>query len=416
MRPAKANVVVAIPTNGSDGREHMSGVFDYVKEHPHWMVQTIHMRTAITNGMLDDALKGADGLILDIAYDIERLASKIINENPRLKIVVTNEYLVPLFAKHPHCRSLLIDSVAVGKDAAHYFNSLGRFASYGFVHGAIRFPWSSEREEGFRSAMPRNTPLLVFPEGNPGKAQTGPDAPAIPLDKLARWLDALPKPTAVFCANDLFATKVLIVCERLGLKVPSPVTVIGCDNDPLVFSNTNPPLTSLQLPFRELGYKAAAMLDRLLRNRSPSRRTIRVAGTHLFERGSSVHIPPATALVEKAREYIAAHACDGIRPNDVIAHVGVSRSLLNLRFRQVCGKSINEDILDIRLAEVRRQLEKTKHTILQIGRDCGFNDPDHLKRVFKKRFGTSMQLYRNTYRSSDVQTTLPVCVTGAARP
>lgn len=108
--------------------------------------------------------------------------------------------------------------------------------------------------------------------------------------------------------------------------------------------------------------------------------------------------------------------CDGIRPNDVIAHVGVSRSLLNLRFRQVCGKSINEDILDVRLAEVRRQLEKTGHTILQIGRDCGFNDPDHLKRIFKKRFGTSMRLYRNTYRSSDVQTTLPVCVTGAARP
>ena len=117
----------------------------------------------------------------------------------------------------------------------------------------------------------------------------------------------------------------------------------------------------------------------------------------------AIHIPPATALVEKARAYIAKHACDGIRPNDVIAHVGVSRSLLNLRFRQVCGKSVNEDILDIRLAEVRRQLEKTKHTILQIGRDCGFNDPDHLKRVFKKRFGTSMRLYRNTYRSSDVR-------------
>jgi len=400
MRPAKANVVVAIPTNGSDGREQMSGVFDYVKEHPHWTVQTIHMRTAITNGMLYDALKGADGLILDIAYDVERLAKTIIAENPDLKIVVTNDYLVPLFAMHPHCRSLLIDSVAVGKDAARYFNSLGRFSSYGFVHGAIRFPWSIDREEGFRSAMPRNTPLFVFPEGEPEKAKAGPDAPAIPLDKLAKWLVALPKPTAVFCANDLFATKVLIVCERLGLKVPNQVTVIGCDNDPLVFSNTNPPLTSLQLPFSELGYRAAATLDKLLRNRSPSRKTIRIAGTHLFERGSSVHIPPATALVEKAREYIAAHACDGIRPNDVIAHVGVSRSLLNLRFRQVCGKSINEDIIDVRLAEVRRLLKKSDQTILQVGRDCGFNDPDNLKRLFKRRYGVSMREWRRSRNNS----------------
>lgn len=51
----------------------------------------------------------------------------------------------------------------------------------------------------------------------------------------------------------------------------------------------------------------------------------------------------------------------------------------------------NEDILDVRLAEVCRQLEKTNHTILQIGRDCGFNDPDHLKRIFKKRYGVSMR-------------------------
>ena len=398
MKSAKDNIVVAIPTNGNDGRENMSGVFDYVNEHPHWLVQPINTRTAIANGMLYDALKGADGLILYIAYDIDRLASKIIGDNPHLKIVVMNEYLVPLFAKHPNCRSLLIDSVSVGR--AHYLNSLGRFASYGFVHGTIRFPWSIDREEGFRSALPRNTPLFCFPDDKSGTAQTGPDAPAMPLDELAKWLDGLPKPTAVFGANDLFAADVLNVCERIGLTVPSQVTVIGCDNDPIVFSNTNPPLSSFQLPFRELGYKAAATLDSLLRNRNPSHRIIRVTGTLLFERGSSAHIPPATALVEKARKYIAEHACDGIRPNDVIAHAGVSRSLLNLRFRQVCGKSINEDIIDVRLAEVRRQLENTNHTILQIGRDCGFNDPDHLKRIFKKRFGSSMHQYRTSAKAS----------------
>ena len=53
-----------------------------------------------------------------------------------------------------------------------------------------------------------------------------------------------------------------------------------------------------------------------------------------------------TALVEKAREYIAEHSCDGIRVADVVLHLGVSRSLLELRFRQVCGKSVNEDILE----------------------------------------------------------------------
>ena len=123
-------------------------------------------------------------------------------------------------------------------------------------------------------------------------------------------------------------------------------------------------------------------------------RTIRIAGLHLFERGSTAHVPPATVLVEKARAYIAGHACEGTHVDDVVSHLGVSRSLLDLRFRQMCGKSVLEDILDVRLAEVRRQLVKTDHTILQIGRDCGFNDPDNLKRLFKSRYGLSMRTWR----------------------
>ena len=84
---------------------------------------------------------------------------------------------------------------------------------------------------------------------------------------------------------------------------------------------------------------------------------------------------------------------------NVIRHVGASRSLLQLCFRQVCGKSILEDILDVRLAEVRRQLKKTRRPVLQIGRDCGFKAPNYLKRLFKKRFGMSMREYRAQNRT-----------------
>ena len=398
MKPEQANVIVAIPTNGNDGREEMSGVFDYVNRHPHWSLQIINTRTDIVNGVLYDALKNADGLILAIAYDTDRLADSLINTNPHLKMVIANDHLVPLFAKNPRCRTLLIDSALVGRDAARYFNSLGRFASYGFVHGSIRYPWSIEREAGFRASLPRNMLFFVFPKRKIPDANVEASTPVISHDELAKWLDGLPKPAAVFGANDLFAREVLTICRQMGLNVPKQVTVIGCDNDPLIWSSASPHLSSLQLPFRELGFKAAEMLDKLLRGRKPPMRTIRVGGTHLFERESSAHIPPATALVENAREYIKEHACEGIGAIDVIRHAGASRSLLELRFRQVCGKSILEDILDVRLAEVQRQLEKTNRSILQIGRDCGFNAPNYLKRLFKKRFGTSMREYRAAKR------------------
>ena len=366
-----------------------------MKEHANWSVQIINRERDIADGVLHEALKNADGFLLGIAYGITFNSRELIDEHPQMKIVVYQDHLAPLYTNFSCCRTLLIDSVSVGRDAALYFKSLGRFSSYGFVHGAIHYPWSMERETGFRSAMPPRMPLFTFPSDISRNEANTAATPIIPRDKLAKWLKSLPKPAAVFAASDLFASQVLNMCAQAGIAVPQQVSVVGCDNDPLVWGNIQPPLSSFQLPFYELGYRAAQTLDRLLQNRKTPQRTIRIGGTRLFERGSTAHIPPATALVENARSYIAEHACEGIRATDVVAHVGVSRSLLDLRFRQVCGKSVLEEILDVRLAEVRRQLKETDNTILQIGRDCGFRDMRNFKRLFKSRFGMSMRDWRH---------------------
>ena len=55
MRLSKANVVVAIPTNGNDGREQMSGVFDYASKHTDWSIQIVNTRTDIANGEIGRA-------------------------------------------------------------------------------------------------------------------------------------------------------------------------------------------------------------------------------------------------------------------------------------------------------------------------------------------------------------------------
>ena len=74
MQPSKANVIIAIPTNGNDGREQLSGVFDYVNMHTNWSIQIINTRTDTVNGILESTLKNADGLLLSISYGVTRLA------------------------------------------------------------------------------------------------------------------------------------------------------------------------------------------------------------------------------------------------------------------------------------------------------------------------------------------------------
>lgn len=394
----KKKVVIAIPTNGNDGREQLSGVLDWVNTHAEWDVQLIISRANIMNDVFEKAAADADGvyLVYDSSNYENRRLSKIFDSLHK-KIVITNERLPHFCHPGPDTRTIVLDNISIGRDAARYFCSLGNFAAYGFVHGAIFYPWSVEREKGFRAEIPGKAAFFSFVSGEakPPMDSGGPAKRAIAKERLDTWLKEIPKPAAVFAANDIIASEVLRGCERMGIDVPNQIAVLGCDNDAFIAANTRPQLSSLQLPFYKLGYSAAETLDRLLKQRKVPQKICRISGTRLFARASSTAIPPATALVERARTFIAERACSGIRSSDVVAHLGISRSLLDLRYRQIRGKSLLEDILETRLDNVKHQLASTGRTILEIGRACGFNNPNNLKRLFKKRFGISMRDYRN---------------------
>ena len=69
----------------------------------------------------------------------------------------------------------------------------------------------------------------------------------------------------------------------------------------------------------------------------------------VIERDTTKIIPPAGFIVREALAFIRSNANKGISVDDVVKHIGVSRWLLYLRFRQMHGKSIHGTILDTRL-------------------------------------------------------------------
>ena len=82
---------------------------------------------------------------------------------------------------------------------------------------------------------------------------------------------------------------------------------------------------------------------------------------------------------------------------DVAAHLGVSRPLLDLRFRETQKESVGRLITDTKLAEVSRRLKDTRVAIGAIPDLCGFKNANALKNLFKKRYGMSMREYRNEH-------------------
>jgi len=83
----------------------------------------------------------------------------------------------------------------------------------------------------------------------------------------------------------------------------------------------------------------------------------------------------------------------------VIRHLKVSRSLAELRFRELQRQTIHDAITTARLEEVKHRLATTHDTIEQISTDCGWQSANSFKNLFKRRFGISMRDYRNHSRT-----------------
>jgi LacI family transcriptional regulator len=71
--------------------------------------------------------------------------------------------------------------------------------------------------------------------------------------------DEQDRPTAIFAHNDLIAIGALEAMSELGLRCPQDISVVGYNDAPLT-AHLTPPLTTVQLPSRELGRRAGTML------------------------------------------------------------------------------------------------------------------------------------------------------------
>lgn len=281
------------------------------------------------------------------------------------------------------------DNAAIARFGGEYLLSLGRFRSFGFVPTEDEHGWSRIRAEAFAEAVrTQQHGAFVF------------DPNDLTLS-LKAWLLALPKPAAIMAACDTTALEVIEACKRAKLAVPGQVSVLGVDNDELLCAFDSPTISSVLPRHDTVGQLAAKMLARMLRNRRTGRADKRPRceicdEQTVIERESTAPISPASHLITAALDYIRQNATKAISTADVVRHLGVSRSLADLRFRQYQNTTIREAILRARLEEVKKRLVSTQLPAAKVARICGFTDIPHLQVVFKKRFGLPMGQWRHT--------------------
>jgi LacI family transcriptional regulator len=147
--------------------------------------------------------------------------------------------------------SVSVDDVAGGRIAARHLLDIGH-RSIAFVNGPTILTQCRDRERGVRSVLAESSVELSVLEAVGLDVRSG-------LDAGARLLGISPRPTAVFCANDLLALGVLQAMVAKGVRVPQEMAIVGYDD--IEFAGAAAvPLTSVRQPARRLGRAAAELL------------------------------------------------------------------------------------------------------------------------------------------------------------
>ena len=290
------------------------------------------------------------------------------------------------------------DSAATGRMAARELMESG-VTQFAFVPYPERRFWSEERERGFVAALSLNgRPCHVFSPGLPSKVSTRWHR------KLREFLKELPKPCALFAANDYTAAEVLAAAEFIGVKVPYALSVIGVDDAVSICERTKPTLSSVKPDFRRGGELAALLLLARLRDgasfKGERRRTF--GPLAVVRRASTRRLAVEDAMVTAALGLIRREACSGLSAKTVLAQFLCSRRMAEVRFRKAVGHSVLDEIHDVQLARAKDLLRDGNMPLKAISDFCGFENPNSLRKFFKAQTGKTMSEWRGGARGCSV--------------
>lgn len=286
--------------------------------------------------------------------------------------------------QYPAFPYVATDNAKISQMAFEHLKDKGleSFAFYGVPKSPYK-RWAAERERAFIQVVEKAGYKSYVYRG----METRPDRWSSALEQLLEWLQTLPRPMGVMAVTDSRARHLLQICREPGLMVPEEIAIVGVDNDEVARFVSPVPLSSVEQATREMGYRAARLLHRILSGFHVRSEPSIVPPTGVISRLSSDYQAAKDPQVIQALHYIRKHACEGIKVEHVLAFVGRSRSTLERRFRAERGHSIHHEIHTARLGRACELLRNTEMPIAEVAEDCGFPSVQYLYTVFKKHTG-----------------------------
>ena len=154
----------------------------------------------------------------------------------------------------PFAHAVTIDNVDAAKAMTKHLIAMGH-SRIGFIVGSANQAASGLRLRGYEEAL-RESGIAL----DPGLVALGDFTYRSGLEAAQLLLAEKSRPTAIFASNDDMAAATVAVAQRLGIDVPTGLSVCGFD-DTAMATAIWPELTTIRQPISEMSQLAAEMLS-----------------------------------------------------------------------------------------------------------------------------------------------------------
>ena len=234
------------------------------------------------------------------------------------------------------------------------------------------------------------------------------DSPAYRTDRqawqrkrewLANEIKRAPKPLGVFAASDGLALEVLEVCEAAGLAVPEAVAIVGAGNSLLAVDAMHTPISSVDVNMETLGYRGAALLDQLMRDKVSRAKPapvepIRVPPLRLIARKSSDLMAVEHPGVARSLRFIWEHCHEPIGVEDLAREAAMSVRSFHQAFVTHLGRSPGAELQRVRIDHAKKLLADSHEKMDTIAEMCGYQNGNSFWVAFKQATGVSPKQYQ----------------------
>ncbi len=380
-------VAILIDTSTDWSRRVIVGIRQYIRTHDFWHV-FIEPR-GVDEGLELPAGWEGDGVIARIV-NVE-MARKLAQKARGIPVVNVSAIQLPGAPVFPRVNS---DVAGSAKLAVNYFLERG-FRNFAYL--SLRgLEYASRQQIAFAEAVAK-TGGRYFVRAI--KTHDGAQTPDwnLQIGELAAWLKTLPKPMAILIWSG--GREIIHACDAAGLRVPEEVALLSGSDD-FLCDMSRVPISAVQSACETIGSEAAALLNRLMIGGRPPKQPLLIPPLRVITRQSTDTLAITNPHLAKALAYIRENAARNINVQSIARHAGISRRLLEKRFKASLGRTPAEHIRFTQLDRAKQLLMDTNLNIERVSEIAGFGSPDHMAFLFRKKFSITPLKFRKEVRGS----------------